>query len=579
LSGHVEGGFPVITFKGVDLLDERGKPTLTLPEVQARVSPATLLPSSIWRRELHMGRLVLVRPELEVRRDPQGRLHVAGLVLDPAAASPGDSGAADWLLAQKLIRIEGGTLTWIDEMRAVSPVRLSNLGVSLRNHPGLGSRVHILDVQAVPPAEFGKQMQVHAELSQPVWMSAAALARSASGVDAPFWQRWVGGAPLASDWRTWSGKVSVMLPYADVQTLRERVDLPVDVQGGRGRIAAEMSLRRGEPRSLALDLDVQGVNVRLTPDLAPLAFRRLSGQIKVVHESKLSTVSLDQLAFTLDDGLVWPASSIHGQWRHSSLDGKPVSQAWRETLGGQLDADRLDLALLARLADRLPLSTTLRQRLAELAPQGVGTKLLWRWDGALDAPKSYQLEGRVAGLTWAASAATGRPGLARATVDVKADQSGGQASLAVAQGWLDLPGVFDDPRIPLNRMDANVSWKIGQVSHPGQAPAMSMTVSRASFANEDLQGELRAQWQTGPGNGEGVAARFPGKLDMTGQLDGVQANRVWRYLPSLISKDARDYVQHAVKLGRGEKVSFVVRGDRKSALPNSRMEKICGCRI
>ena len=562
LSGHVEGGFPVITFKGVSLLDERGKPTLTLPEVQARVSPATLLPSSIWRRELHMGRLVLVRPELEVRRDKQGRLHVAGQVIDPAAsASSGSSDMADWLLSQKLIRIEDGVLTWIDEMRPVSPVRLSSLDVTLRNHPGLGTRVHVFDFKAVPPAEFGQQVQAHAELSQPVWMSAAALARSASSVDAPFWQRWVGGAPLASDWRTWSGKLAVKLPYADVQTLRERVELPVDVQGGHGRIAADMNVRRGEPRSLALDVDVQGVNVRLARELAPLAFRRLSGQIKVVHESKLSTLSLDNLAFTLDDGLVWPTSAIHGQWRHASLDGKPVSQAWKETLGGKVDADRLDLALLARLADRLPLSATLRQKLAELAPQGVGEKLLWSWDGALDAPKTYQLQGRIAGLTWAAEPETGRPGLARASVDVKADQDGGQATLAMAQGWLDLPGVFDEPRIPLKNLNAQLSWKITQPSKAGQLPAMSMTVSKAVFANDDLQGELKAQWQTGPGTGDGVAARFPGKLDMTGQLDWAQANRVWRYLPSLISKDARDYVQHAVKEGRGEKVSFVVRGD------------------
>lgn len=190
LSGQVEGGFPVLTLKAVALLDDRGQPALSLPEVHARVSPASLWPSALWRQEVHVDRLVLVRPELVVRRDVQGRLHVAGLVLDNRASSTGsDNRALDWVLSQTLIRIEQGALVWTDELRGAPPLALRELNVALRNRPGLGARVHVFDVEATPPAEFGRRFQAHAQLSQPVWMSGPALARSTSGVGASIWQR------------------------------------------------------------------------------------------------------------------------------------------------------------------------------------------------------------------------------------------------------------------------------------------------------------------------------------------------------------------------------------------------------
>ncbi|TBM85063.1 hypothetical protein, partial [Mycolicibacterium smegmatis] len=84
----------------------------------------------------------------------------------------------------------------------------------------------------------------------------------------------------------------------------------------------------------------------------------------------------------------------------------------------------------------------------------------------------YQAKGRVSGLriasqsakadTAAAPAATanatgaaapqprihsGTPGLSGATIDFDATHTGGTATLAIAQGTLEFPGVFDEPVI------------------------------------------------------------------------------------------------------------------------------------
>ncbi|MDI1259319.1 YhdP family protein [Aquabacterium sp.] len=560
LSGLAEGWSPVLSLKDVALLDERGSVALRLPEVTARISPSTLWPTVLWRQEVRLDRLVLVRPELQVRRDLAGDLHVAGLKLASKAMPAGNGQVLDWVLSQRLIRIEQGAVRWTDELRQAPTLLLQKVDLDLSSHPGLGTQVHHLSLLATPLPEFGQRFEVKARMTQPLWTLSAQEAASTKALELPWWRRWLGDAPKATDLSTWSGKLSVNLPHADVQSLRKHVDLPVDVEGGRGRMAAELVLKQGRPSSLALDLNVQDVSIRLEKGLQPLAFRALSGRIMARNERTESHVALKKLAFTTTEGLVWPASSAQLAWRHAPLQGQINANVWRQTVGGQVDADRLDLGVLARLADRLPISTAMRRTLADLAPEGVGRQLTWRWQGPADDPREYSARAQIKGFGWAASAKQGRPGLAEADIDLKADEHGGQASVAIQKGWVELPGAFDEPRIPLSAMAARVNWRIKPADQAALPPQLQVEVKKATFANDDAEGELQATWQTGPGTGTGTQARFPGHLDLEGKLAWGQANRVWRYLPSVIPFHARDYVRMAVREGRGEKVTFEVKG-------------------
>ncbi|MBP6613935.1 MAG: hypothetical protein KA197_11100, partial [Aquabacterium sp.] len=60
LQGHAEGMWPVLSLHRVELLDEQGRVALSLPEVSARVSLATLSPQALWAGEVRLGRLELV---------------------------------------------------------------------------------------------------------------------------------------------------------------------------------------------------------------------------------------------------------------------------------------------------------------------------------------------------------------------------------------------------------------------------------------------------------------------------------------------------------------------------------------
>ena len=566
VSGKADGWWPELTLEDIRFIDAHGRDALRLPRVTVRLSPSSLWPTSLWRRELHVDRLVLSQPQLDVRRDAQGVLHVAGLTLDTRRAGPGGSQATDWLLAQRLIRIDQGSITWTDELIKAEPLRLTQVDLSLRSRPGLARRVHEWRLAATPPTAFGQRFEGRADISQPRW--ARQLGQPGEPEPA-WWVRWFGQPTRAGDWHNWSGQMAVSLPHVDVQTLKRHAALPFDVQGGRGKLAVKATMKQGQPREVQIDADVQAVSLRLAPNLAPLAFRQIAGQVTALHEPTQTTLAWQGLRFRMDDGLVWPASQAKLQWQHAAAPaprpGAPQSllpelqgEVWKRTQQGILQTDRLDLALLARLADRLPLADSLRQQLNDWAPQGVAEQLDIQWEGPADAPKGYTAQGKLRGMSWQASRE--HPGVAGADVDFKANEGGGEATLAIKQGWAEFPGAFEEPRIPLDQLQADVSWRITPGA-AGKPPAVAVDVPKASFVNEDARGDLRATWRTGEGTGVGEGGRYPGHLDMKGTLKEAQGNRVWRYLPASVNVDARHYVRDAVKGGLGENVSFEVKGD------------------
>ena len=132
--------------------------------------------------------------------------------------------------------------------------------------------------------------------------------------------------------------------------------------------------------------------------------------------------------------------------------------------------------------------------------------------------------------------------------------AGGSAALAIANGALDFPGVFEEPVIPIDRLSAQIVWKVdGEKSQ--------LQVSGLRFANVDAEGEAQASWRTSDPGSSGSRSRYPGVLDLQGKLTRANGTRVFRYLPQYIPKHTRDYVHDSVLKGSASLVDFKVRGD------------------
>lgn len=566
MKGFSQGWRPAVTMTDVRLLDPDGHEGLRLPRLTAQLSLHTLWPTNLWHQRVVFHDIVLERPYVEVRRDRLGRWSVGGVRMTSAASASDDLPGLAWLLSQHHVQVLQGTLAWADEWlspgQTIDASRtLQQVNIQLSTRGSWMHRLHEWRLQATPPAHIARRLSLVSDMRQPWWRLPWGDRSGAQG-----------GFTRVGDWQTWSGQTQLNLPWVDVQALRAWWPLPADIQGGQGSLGLTLNVDEGQSQELALNLRVQQVAVRLGEGLQPLAFKELQGVVKVAHEPSLTRLSWEGLRFITDEDLICPASQASLELVHSPVlqgatpraaQGAASQVAWASLnhtlnspgLQGRLSMNRVDVALLNRLADRLPLGADLRQRMASLSPQGIGEDLVYTWHGPAQLPSQYQLRGRIKALSW--QAGPGQPGLAGASMTFQADRDGGQASVDMRDGWVEFPGAFAEPRIPVDFLKAQVNWQRLPAQQAGHAPGLQVRISQADFANADAQGSVQATWRTT----DGVAGQqLPGSLDMTGRLSRAQGTRVWRYLPAVILQEARDYVQQAVRSGVANDVVFQVKG-------------------
>ena len=510
--------FPSFELRDVVLQDAEHRDALRLARIVASVSPR-----SIWL--LSFEQLYIENPQLEVRLDAAGKFHIAGL--DMSTEASGETRGTDWFFSQREFVIEGGTVRWTDERRNAAPLMLTDVRFVARN----GGRGHAMRLDATPPAGWGERFTLRGRFRQPL------LSRPGT-------------------WQRWDGQIYADLPYIDVRRLDRYVSLDGRIREGSGAVRAWVDVKEGQFVGGTADFALARVDTSLAAGLAPLVLRDVTGRVATQVKGKTFEFSTTGLQFDTVDGTRWPGGNFWFQ--HTPAQGRTPER-------GALRADRLDLAALALLAGRLPLDDATRQKLDAYAPRGLMERIDASWQGDAGAPERYQARGRVTGLSLASQAATppakprsappiGTPGLRGATLDFDATQNGGTATLAIAQGALDFPGVFEEPTIPIDQLSTQLQWKLAS----GTA---QLQVSNLRFSNADAAGTAQASWRTSDPALSHGRDRFPGVLDLKGQLTRADGTRVFRYLPLEIPKATRDYVRDAVTQGTATSVDFRVRGD------------------
>lgn len=519
------GWVPHIEMRDVQVLDPQRRTALVLPRVVAALSARSLLAF-----DLRLSQLYIESPRLEIRRDAAGRIRVAGLDFGAGDSAAADGGSvADWCFAQDELVIRAGTVRWIDEARAAPPLELVGVDFVLRN----GLRSHDVRLDATPPPDWGDRFSLRGRFSQPL------LAR-------------------AGDWRRWSGEAYVELPRADLRELRRHVTLPFELAEGDGALRGWFEVRDGRPRAATVDVALRRVALRFDPGVEPLGFEQVAGRIVARRDGEQTSVAVQHFGFSMGHGLRWPDGDLAVAWRQR--DGEAVS-------GGEFSAERLDVGLIADVAGGVPIGAALRTLLADVDPKGVVTRLKTSWEGPLDAPTRYRVAGTLSGLSLTARAAAkadavGRPGLRNATIELDASEAGGRATIGVRDGVLEVPGVFADAALPLERFGATLDWRIDR-SGPAGAPPITVRVRDATFGNADVHGDFTASWRTGAGDGAalGRGARYPGVLELDGRLADADAGRAGRYLPLGLPDEVRRYVARAVRGGKVPRATIRVRGD------------------
>ena len=525
LSVTERGWNPTIAMDGLVLRDASGSEGLHIARLSATVSlPATL--------RLGFERLQVEQPRLLMQRRADGVVEVAGLEL--AQGKSGDSGPAlDWLLSQPHIAITQGSLRWSDAQRDAPPLLMTDIGATLKNS---GLR-HELQLQATPPSGWGQPIQFVSEWSHPL-----------------FGDRTV--------WRDWTGVAYADLAELDLSELRRYMSLGrgIDLRRGKGRMRVWADFKQMRSSTATVEANLNEVDVRLAKDLPPLVLKDMrsmfSVQFAAADNNEAYTLATQQLDFTTLSGQRWNNGNVRVELRNGTDSASSR---------GHVEGDNWDLGIIGELAGSLPLGDAALDALYTFQPRGHMETLSLDWQGRLDQPDSFAAVGKATDIGWQAQQGPynaqrrryepGTPGVDGADVEFALTERGGRMGIGMRRGHVTLPGVFEEPRIPFDSLDAEVLWQI-------KDGVIRATLPDVRFANADARGRLQANWRTRPLQpGEPDSARFPGIIQLDARMERANAARVHRYLPLSLGEQARAYVRDAVQAGEIRHARVQVEGD------------------
>ncbi len=510
INAQSNGLIPSVELRGVQLLDAQGQVALELSSVIAAVSPRSLLAGGL-------EQLYIDSPVLDVRRSADGVVWVAGFAL-PQTDS-GDSAGADWLFSQPEIAIRHGTLRWTDALRDAPPLALSQVDLVLRNR----HFTHSLRINADPPAHWGERLSLQGVFTQPLL------------------------ALHAGRWQDWQGQWYTAFNRLDWAQLRPYLDVGVDISEGRGSLRAWVDVKRAVLTGGTADVLLD--DVHLGQGAQQQVLRSASGRLAVKDLGGGHEYSTEGLQFETAEGIRWPGGNARLALWQGADQGKAKGA---KPARGEFSADRLDVAVLGQLAQRLPIDAALRTALQSYRPSGVVQTVQGGWTGPLVAPTSYAIKGRVTQAALAAQPGAS-PGFSGLDLELELSQSGGKAHLNMANASVDLPGWFAEPVLPLAQLSADVQWK-------QDGARLNATVSNLRFANADAQGEVQLlKWANH--DASGAVQSGPGMLELQASLSRAELARVYRYLPLTLSQDVRDYLRDAVRGGTASGAKVALKGD------------------
>jgi uncharacterized protein (TIGR02099 family) len=538
---------PHLTLTNVLVHNRHGEQALSLPKVAATVSWW-----SISALDLRLETVEISRPDMDIERDKDGNFYVAGILLERTSEDGGKG--LDWLLSQREIVIRDGWVRWNDAMRGVPELVLNKVDFVLHNQ----WRHHRFALKATPPEQLAAPIDIRADFVHPVF------ARKISD-----FKQWKG--TLYGDWR--NTELAVWKAY---------FDYPFEVQQGAGSVRAWLNFDHARIVDFTADLTLSNVSTRLRKDLQVLNLAQVKGRVSANEApGKMSllsfgtrghTVSLKDFSFETQDGLKLPETTI----TQTSI---PANKTTPEKT--RLDAKALDLHTLANFIGHLPLTATQLQMLADFSPRGHLKDFSAEWQGAYPDISAYKVKGRFEGLSLnaqaprparprqgkipAQAAVPGIPGFRNLTGTVDASEQGGAFSLASSKVELNLPGYFNDPVMPFDKLDMQANWDLKDKTR------LLLQIDSMNFVQEGAVGSLKGKHWMPLVAQQGKPL---GTVDLSARISTLDLNRLGRYLPVGTTEELRNWLVGALQGGQAKDVSVAIKGDvaeipfHKQNLPN-----------
>ena len=454
---------------------------------------------SLLTLELRFYALDIHRPTLNIRRDARGVISVAGIEL---TGEEEGGGFADWLLKQRDVEVHDATIVWNDEQRAAPQLELKSVNLHIVNRGGR----HRFGLRAVLPRELAAPLDMRGDFTGD---TVKALAE-------------------------WNGRLFLQLDYADIAAWRTWVPFPIEFPRGAGALRAWLTFSHHQLADIVADVRLANVRTRLAKDLPELDLSELTGRVGWKMSDAGFEVTTSRLGLITAGGLtLQPADFLL----------RLVAANERNPARGELQTNALELAPLAALADHLPLAEEVRKQLATLSPKGSLYDVVVRWSGEWREPQQYSARGRFHNL---ALNRMGRiPGFTGVSGSLEGNERGGTLYLNTQKATVEMPLVFRDT-LEFDVLTAQVAWVLG-------GGETELRLSNVSFSNSHLAGTVFGNYRT--------AGETRGQIDLTGNLTRADARFASRYIPLVVGKNARAWLDTTFLAGGANDVTLRLKGD------------------
>ncbi|HTN50459.1 MAG TPA: YhdP family protein [Burkholderiaceae bacterium] len=507
-----QGVNPALALTDVRIMGRHGA-ALMLPQIRG-----TLSWSSLPALQPRFARLRVEAPELEIVLLEGGAISVAGIVIDPNEGG-GDNQLLDWVLAQGEVVVMDARVQLRDER--VTPAReLLFSDADLLLEGGLtGNR---FGLHLAPPSDVAGPVDLRGEFHT-----------------GPFARR--------SDFRLWTGQLFAQVDYIDLASVNQWVQAPFNVGRASGALRAWARFDAFEIVGTTADLALKDVDARLAPDLQPLRMSSFQGRVTQSRwgdeERGGQQLGLVGVTFVLADGARFPPLDL--SYRYTRASGDRSQQF-------EVEGSRIDLASLAGIVTHVPLGASLRQTIARYAPRGQLSEVAMRWEGAEPEWNTLTAKARFDQLSLAAQPAAdgpgvGTPGFERLSGSVQLDRGAAALHLASRDVVVELPGVFQEPRLAFSQLRADVKWKPGE-----RAEAR---IDSLSLESPDIAISASGTWRPS------ASGKGSGSIDISGRIPRLAAKSAHRYVPLVAGAGTVAWLQSAILDGRVEDGAFRLRGD------------------
>ncbi|MEQ1814698.1 MAG: AsmA-like C-terminal region-containing protein [Candidatus Nitrotoga sp.] len=492
---------PRLIFSDVRMLDSEGHTTLSFQRIENVLSWRSLI-----TRQVRLRSLEIQSPDLHIRRDLQGKIHVANFSLEnKASEQAANSNVLDMILHQSRIVVSDARITWEDEFNAAPTLLFKQVHLLVDND---GPR-HRFAVHAQPPAQLSTNLDIRGDFY---------------------------GDSFA-DPKAWHGQVYTQLNYANIPAWKPWLPTAGVLKRGRGAVRGWMDVREGQVFRMTVDVALSDIRTQLVNDALSPEVLTMRGRLVWENVSNGFEVALRKFSLKLNNGL--DLQPVDFYLRLAQATGtQPAS--------GEVRAESLELLGLVSLASFLPANSDFRQQLVNFSPSGQVTKLQAKWGGDFNQLQHLDIQARFDNLTWRSVGVI--PGFSGLSGQISGNKDAGTLMLSSKNLKLDAPQIMPEP-LQFDSLTAKTGW---HKNNQGYA----IQYENVIVENQDAAGIISGSFQT--------LADSPGEIDLKVNLTRALVQRTSRYIPLVALKSAGNaWVKQALLDGQSNDFSLILRGNLK----------------